>query len=713
MKIIVRKIILVLSVLTLIGYVSFGVVSKKINFIYQPFRADHLSLAFTATDSRAEQVPYLLADIKELKNGNNSTGVILYNDINKQKNLSVIASMADDIYISLFNQSQLTDDLSSKFNNNINIAFPFDLRFHLAHDSNVTLKYDKVNQSLNLVYKGQTLQINDDLKSFDDFVIYRLPGISPDSLIKVGELVVNLATYPNDLSVPLDQLTSQSFEIYRSADQNLLVSQNYSFEQGRWTPQVGDCSAYLPGDAAIKMDLIGNPSGGQALKISSTNHYACTFKPFSVSLNTNLLYVFSFDYQNLTGDEIRYYLYLKNQIDQTQEKFDSFNAQDRNWHKYQTVIKPTIDQADEMTVYVYAPSEGDREITNVYDNFQLGSYVLDRTVTLEGLKTDTNYGTNNVVTLKVGENNFRFPRTTTNLLKDFNPSFEQGLWDQEAGDCSNYLDGKPQFLMMSDIRATDGEKSLRLSSANHFACTIRSFPIVLTSDMLYKLSFDYKSIEGDKVQYYYTIKNDFGQVQEKFDSFEGLDPAWQRFEEIIDPKIVDANNFDFYFYAPSDGSVKITNLYDNLRLEEFAPKEIFSYFLYFNQPEKNSNNNSSTIIISSDSIWRHAVDLKNINSSFLLVYPEQYDDSWKLHTAQNTFTIADNLHFEIDGHGNGWWISVFDLCIDKKICEQNADGSYNMSLVIENTKFKKLQLVFFALLFIEFIILLFSYGKRK
>jgi hypothetical protein len=46
-------------------------------------------------------------------------------------------------------------------------------------------------------------------------------------------------------------------------------------------------------------------------------------------------------------------------------------------------------------------------------------------------------------------------------------------------------------------------------------------------------------------------------------------------------------------------------------------------------------------------------------------------------------SIADPIHFIVNGYANGWVVDVAKLCTEPQVCRQNADGTFDMELVIE------------------------------
>ncbi|KKT13240.1 MAG: hypothetical protein UV95_C0003G0114 [Candidatus Falkowbacteria bacterium GW2011_GWF2_43_32] len=154
----------------------------------------------------------------------------------------------------------------------------------------------------------------------------------------------------------------------------------------------------------------------------------------------------------------------------------------------------------------------------------------------------------------------------TDQVKLPNNSFEEGLWQERPGDCTSDMEGKADFSLKFVEDASDGRYSLEIGSKNHFACVKKIFKINLKKDRFYKYSFDFRSIEGDRIFYYYNLIGN--EESYSFNEFITTDnQEWNHYETIIKP-VEDINEVILYFYAPSDGSREIINRYDDIELSE-------------------------------------------------------------------------------------------------------------------------------------------------
>ena len=154
---------------------------------------------------------------------------------------------------------------------------------------------------------------------------------------------------------------------------------------------------------------------------------------------------------------------------------------------------------------------------------------------------------------------------TTNLIDDGN--FES--FNQVAGDCCNGLPGIASIFVSKSTEAFDGIFSLNLTSSNHCACIAKQINLFSKSNQ-YILSFYYK---GDNPRICgWTTGDNKCIPAEKFDETE----QWNKSISILTftPKSQSAS---IYFYADSDGTKTVTNLYDDLQVHKLILYESGTY----------------------------------------------------------------------------------------------------------------------------------------
>jgi hypothetical protein len=91
------------------------------------------------------------------------------------------------------------------------------------------------------------------------------------------------------------------------------------------------------------------------------------------------------------------------------------------------------------------------------------------------------------------------------------------------------------------------------------------------------------------------------------------------------------------------------------------------------------------------------VRVKGATTSFFLGMSESYHDKWqaqfdnaKIHGIVNGWwpfakpdRIDDAFHYKLDGFLNAWYVDVPQYCHNQNLCHANADGSYDIDMVIE------------------------------
>lgn len=163
----------------------------------------------------------------------------------------------------------------------------------------------------------------------------------------------------------------------------------------------------------------------------------------------------------------------------------------------------------------------------------------------------------------------RISRNNQNLLDDY--SFESETW-LPPFDCSSYLPEESQFKFKYNSNyATDGNKSVTITSNNHYACITK----VIEKDLLdlknlIHVSFDYKIQSGqsadislriiyeDEKDEYITIRKDNRNIDQ-----------WQKHSEIysIKEKTKKIKNLQLFVYAQSTGDSTIID-YDNITINK-------------------------------------------------------------------------------------------------------------------------------------------------
>lgn len=172
-----------------------------------------------------------------------------------------------------------------------------------------------------------------------------------------------------------------------------------------------------------------------------------------------------------------------------------------------------------------------------------------------------------------------------------NGDFSKGLWQDQVNDCSDYEEGEARLGMSLE---TDGQGSneLLLRSNNHAACTNTTFRNPLKQGELYSLSFNYQSLEGEKMRVAYRFVEKGSKIsfplqdifykqqpltetvvtdeEFRFFNWEDRTKLPNSYSIILEPK-KDYDGIDFYVYAPSNGEPEVKK-YSNFKLQRFSKK---------------------------------------------------------------------------------------------------------------------------------------------
>ncbi len=243
----------------------------------------------------------------------------------------------------------------------------------------------------------------------------------------------------------------------------------------------------------------------------------------------------------------------------------------------------------------------------------------------------------------------------------------------------------------------DGGQALVLSSTRHTACTKQEFDI--QGGRSYLLTFDFESKDAGEVGFYIGY-NSVNPETKNNDSFQerisNKTKEWSHFSKIINvPKGATSATLYIYSYGNIQGEEVVTK-YDNLSL--FAlPDNALDYWA-ISSPDR-------TFIEPTEveheilSQTKKLVHIKGATTPFYLSMSESYHPQWRLAfndrrvggwfsswtPVVNPHAVPDEHHFELNGFLNGWYVDTDAYCNRQALCTRNADGSYDMEMVIEFT----------------------------
>ncbi len=558
----------------------------------------------------------------------------------EKKNFTGLLEMTRDIFLPL----EINEDKKYIFRNEYGLENKFSLFQKIEKESLLKAVYNPTDQRINFVFSKNNFQIGKQNVSTSDKSLFSISGLSNESILKIGEShLFNLDNFGDNNLLSYEALENSEASIFRLSGKNLLDENSSSFENSLWSRKAFDCSKNSPGEAKIYTGFSSDSTQGKrSMLLRSENHNACVGKKFNLKGGQEAVYKLSFDYKALAGSKVGYFIaFLGENGENIFQESEFFKPLDSNWKHFEKVFQPKEFSA--VQIFFYAPSEENQKVENLYDNVELEAYSqqgtlkIERTsITEESLKLADN------ISLVLGENELKFESSEKNLLNTEDASFENGLWTSRPYDCNKEMPGNSDFSMDLSEEAFLGSHSLRIASANHNACTNKKFSVNPDNEKLYKLSFNYKSKKGGEIGYYYQLENKNGEIIKKSSEFLDVDDNnWNELEVVINSKNNDFNSIQIFFYALSNGNKEVENLYDNVRLTEYAPKNIENYYL-FSSTETQNIKNFSSVEYNPLNKFQTEIIIHGAKNNLLIFSSEKYNDSWKVYPKKSDF-FADNL----------------------------------------------------------------------
>ncbi len=246
-----------------------------------------------------------------------------------------------------------------------------------------------------------------------------------------------------------------------------------------------------------------------------------------------------------------------------------------------------------------------------------------------------------------------------NLLP--NPSFEDGFWNDQVGDCHNYDDNPILDQRLNSDMATDGSVSLQLEAKRHIACSSKK--IKVTADTTFFLSFDFRSPNSNIVGFDVVFNEDelFGNKERIDDNLDDSDYkiknshrdiskyAHKLFLPVQNPYIWDSHSR--LFWSPADAEdlklyinsystdelQNIVTLYDNFKL--FELEEVFK--VPVNISETDSNHLEIVELPAQDDYIDIKIRSKEVNS-INLIENSSFENSLWAKEVGDCFNFDDN-----------------------------------------------------------------------
>jgi len=522
---------------------------------------------------------------------------------------------------------------------------------------------------------------------------------------------------------------------FEDDSENLLIDASFekNLANGANSCGRGDFSKSLEMHVASSTDAT---DGQRSLLLESKNGRACSMLTMALSdFDNESYYRFSLDYKSLAGKKVQFGVWQA--VAKVRQPDVDITVNGADWHHYEYVFKPK-DKTDLLTVFLYADSNGRQEVRTLFDNVILKKVKP---------KKEFQYPIYNESAIALASSSVRstievvMPESKSkNILVD--SSFEKGLGNG-ANLCGNGDTSLPKKISAEPVAdASDGKRSLRLSSANGNACTM-IFGANIMSGYVYELSLDYKNIAGDRVKF--GIWQPGADVTSPLEDFMVTDQAWHHYQKIFLP-MDGADSFMVFLYSDSDGTKDVVNLYDNVVLR---PVGMLPQKIYAEKKQRTDLLVPQVITFKKINPTKYKVAVKGARGVFPLVFSEAFHKKWisyavppspeisekiddgaglmsasaderKDFQAKNWITsaaddyvsknikgtiqnnnltddsLADTMamikiesrisgqaHFLANGYANGWMIDTDYLCATNKVCSDNGDGSHDFEMIIE------------------------------
>jgi len=260
-----------------------------------------------------------------------------------------------------------------------------------------------------------------------------------------------------------------------------------------------------------------------------------------------------------------------------------------------------------------------------------------------------------------------------------NGSFEQGPWHEKVMDFHNY-DKNPVLGMRIAEGRSEGTKSIQLEAARHIAATAQN-GIPVNPGSSYLISIDYQSPNGGNGEYVVSF-NPGGTLTKE--TLTMSDTKWHTTSTLIrPPEGTTSLNLALLCSPKAEGQRTIVR-YDNVKLEETP--DFFDWYYLVSAPGKPLKS-PRKVEFESVNPTRKVVHVKSASTSFFLSMSESYHTCWRatvISKGKGSYLIPEREHLKLDEVSNAWFVNLPKLK-DNGLARGNADGTYDLDLVIEFT----------------------------
>lgn len=461
---------------------------------------------------------------------------------------------------------------------------------------------------------------------------------------------------------------------------------NPSFERGLWSGTSGDCSdSNSVNKVRVQLDTTTQSDANASILLESNGGLACASQTMAV--RSGQKYALSFDYSSENVGQAGYYLkFVGSDHQPINQKLPTYP---NKWTTVTNLVE-VPEGVNSISLFIYGyPGEGGKTVTH-YDNFSMRALSLEEEI--------HNYNPDSIKEFPVSVlgDSFRIEYAETrfdleNLIK--NPSFEEGLWHKEVGDCFAY-DDKPDLAQrLTTSQPSQGKFALQLEAKRHIACTGPDL-IGVTGGSNYLLSFDYQSKDAKEAGYNISYDDNLNQSYGTRVPVVGND--WNHFSTVLQVPIgAKTAQLNLYSYGSESALTRSNVKYDNVKMVAL-PDITNKYFI------KNAStvkyDTSANITIKNESPISKVVQISAVKANLFLNLGEGFSKGWALQPskfAKNIYPSKDTLiamfsgqnqdHLTLNGFEDGWYVDIEKYCKQDKLCTENADGSFNLELIAEFT----------------------------
>lgn len=563
--------------------------------------------------------------------------------------------------------------------------------------------FTQPNITLNLFNNSTELNSNKIIKK-----------ITPDEISK-KDRVLFLKNHFLDLDgkeevIQIKEIKDQNILSFISSERTILPIKNIERKD---IENLQDCGKNLPGKADIQASLSTDSLSGQkSLKLSSSNHSACISKKMQFVPEKNKLYILSFNVKNTSGGKFRFFYSLSASTSTVIKNTKTVDVTNSEWKTYSYILNQpssedeninndlyfpenksvginykSLDNIDSILLYLYSDSDGKNKVSNLFDNIKITEYTPE-TIFNVSFKNEEPITLIGQLKAESSSTKISLDSDIQNILEKENSSFEEGTWNTLVSDCSKNAPGENKTSHWISNDSFEGTHSLGLESLNHTACESKKIISNIDKNKIYQLSFNYKILKGKYVQYYYALLGD--EIQNKTEKFESAQNQWQQSNTLIYPATKNIIGFELFLYSPNKDGKENSLLFDNIIMKELVPSDISNYYL---ETINSIGERKTTLTFKKVTNNKILLHLENIKKT-LISYNEKYSPQWKMrintNDKNNHVEVSNDDHFLLNSYSNIWLVNAEKLCLNEQGnlrngCTRNADGSYNMEMIIEFT----------------------------